>query len=138
MISWPVFEGRYNTGQKIHQIGQKWLCVLADISKTGQDIILKIMILYYYYSPYLISAIESLVQLIYWNHHCNEGCNKISETWTYLQFSNIHTYLLPWIIDRFLKPYMFELFLMPPCISTMYDFHDSTDTLKFWTEKTGY
>ena len=47
MISWPVFEGQYNTGQKIRQIGQNGLYVLADISKTGQDIILKIIILYY-------------------------------------------------------------------------------------------
>ena len=47
MISWPIFEGRYNNDKKIRQIGQNWLCVLADISKTGQDIILKIMILYY-------------------------------------------------------------------------------------------
>ena len=47
MISWPVYEDRYDTGQKIRQIRQNGLCVLADISKTGQDIILKIIILYY-------------------------------------------------------------------------------------------
>ena len=51
MISWPVFEGWYNTGQKICQIGQNVLYVLADISKTGQDIIFKIIILDYLYTP---------------------------------------------------------------------------------------
>ena len=34
-----LLEGRYQSGQKAHQIGLNWLCVLADISKWARQII---------------------------------------------------------------------------------------------------
>ena len=76
MISLDVFEGWYNTGQKFHQIWADWLCILAWISKTANDIILKIVIPHKTRaSIYLNLSLVHWGHLSYWDHHCNEGCD---------------------------------------------------------------
>ena len=64
IISLPISEARYNTGQKFCQIWADWLCMLAWISNTANDtIFLKIT-----------NMPQTGVQLSYCNHRCNEEC----------------------------------------------------------------
>ena len=66
MISPAVFEGRYNTGQKFHQIWADWLCMLALILKMANDIILQIVILHsqsIHLLEFIISSLGSFIVL---------------------------------------------------------------------------
>ena len=63
MISWPVFEIQM---ANLPNLAFFLACVVSGPSKTDQDIILKIMILYYQNMPHnLYQSLESRVQLFY-------------------------------------------------------------------------